>query len=99
MRGFTATEREREMTDLAFLCSCENLSEKAPELYVDISQNPLRQAWGPVPVTITTATRLYSFRADRIVVPSELASMLGFPQLSWEGVSVSEAKGMVGDST
>ena len=83
----THTERTCDLLDIvAAQTLLQNRSMPVDEalrnVYVDISQSHTRMNWSRRSIvgTFTTSTELYSFAADRIILPCEMAWLHGFPR-------------------
>ena len=140
LQGVTA-DRQKELLDLAFLCSKSALlasglpandEDVIKGLVVDMSQNcvrplgrkvccavhllsfkklhlypcwlsvshlKLRKPWGHMRC-YTTSSLIYSFEADRVLLPEEGFRLLGFPYIdfSLSGLTGQEIAGLVGQA-
>ena len=82
------------MVDIAFLQTKDALrfhglphsnSDVVNGLYADLSQNIGRKPWGSFR-TLTTASQVYHFKLDRLILPEECLRVLGFGRLAEIGL-------------
>ena len=90
MTGTVATPRVKEMVDIAYLLTQEGLrmqdmphqkNDIVKGLFADLSQNIGRRPWGSFR-TLTTASQVYHFRLDRLILPEECLRLLGFGRIA-----------------
>ena len=101
-RGLSRTSRARDLVDVAVLSNCERIGIKpmavassaaartavAHGLFLDVSQSIGRKPWRDGRVqTLTTASRIFSFEDDAVVLDEELYGSYG------RHVDVDAAKG------
>lgn len=94
MTGVAVNPRIKEMVDLAYLMTKEGLKmqdlphqkdDVVKGLFADLSQNIGRRPWGSFR-TLTTASQVYHFKLDRLILPEECLRVLGFGRLAKIGL-------------
>ncbi len=75
--GVSPTNRAIDAIDLAW--ASRPLSQRTLPFYVDVSQCPSRGRWGPGLRTSMQNTRWYSYELDRLLLPDEMAFLMGLP--------------------
>lgn len=108
LRGLSGCARQREVIDLAFLCACaeEGLNPRARAhrhkvasgLFVNVSQNPCRRAWGRVLGTFCASSIVYSFEHDRTLIAEEMLRVLGWGAVDAAGLSQAALRDLAGES-
>ena len=113
MRGLSATERSKELLDLAFLQACvdrgidprEAMTENAARvraaagLFCDVSQSIARKPWCVgLLKCYTTSTEIYSYERDAVIEPEEAFRLHGFEGTpTGHGCSRKEMQALIGN--
>ena len=77
------------------LCAQHGFLE-ASKFHVDVSQCITRRAWAKTIRTLTTSTSIFSFSAQRLLLPSEHLHILGFPAVSLQDLSPHAVRSLAG---
>ena len=82
-----------------YKASTTDHEDLAMRLYTDFQQNTdQKNHFHELICTPLTSTELYHYGSDRVLFAQEYFSLLGFPTMNLEGVSISQARDMVGES-
>ena len=104
LQGLSSTPRVKELLDCAYLhaearAQQEGKAFDVNSLIADCSQAISRKPWSLDETrTFCTSTQNYSFKVDRVILPEEELSMLGFPGGLLRGIRLSDGFEFVGQS-
>ena len=76
----------------------ERRPDGKPEWYCDLSQGPNRGHWGPTPTGFLQNSIIYSLADDFVFDDSWGHRLLGFPNMSFAGLSKSGIRSLLGES-
>ena len=72
--------------------------DEAQQLVVEVTQCASRHAWGPIFKSMVKKSVFYAFGPDRRVLATEHYRVLGFPELSFEGLADTSVRELAGES-